>query len=86
MLRTAALCSILSFMYGTGTVCCMRPAPEKDDSLVGWLGDSYDQGLVFGEFDESRKKPYVVQISERPKAFVYYNFLSDAEVDHILEV
>lgn len=64
----------------------MRPAPEKEDALIGWLGDTYDQGLVFGDFDESRKKPYVVQISESPKAFVYYNFLSDAEVDHILEV
>eukprot|EP00892_Ulva_mutabilis_P010475 jgi/Ulvmu1/77/UM001_0080.1 len=76
---------LLCCLLGAAPVRSLRPTPDKDESLIGWLGDSYDQGLVFGEFDPDRKTPYVVQISESPKAFVYYNFLSDAEVDHILE-
>lgn len=86
MLQTYLWHALIAILSGAALVSSLRPAPEKEESLIGWLGDNYDQGLVFGDFDEDRKTPYVVQISESPKAFVYYNFLSDAEVDHILEV
>jgi hypothetical protein len=64
----------------------MRPTPRDDAVLIGWQGESYTESLTFGDYEDATKKPRLEQISEHPRAYVYHNFLSDKEVDHILQV
>nr|DAD34752.1 TPA_asm: hypothetical protein HUJ06_005392 [Nelumbo nucifera] len=56
--------------------------------LPGWLGEKKTHGSVlqlkkgapFSGFDPTR----VTQLSWRPRAFIYKNFLSDEECDHLI--
>mmetsp|Transcript_25114 Transcript_25114/g.63685 ORF Transcript_25114/g.63685 Transcript_25114/m.63685 type:complete len:368 (-) Transcript_25114:544-1647(-) len=59
-----------------------------EERLIGWKGEvkPIEYGLGEPTPTNETKKPWVQTISWRPRAFVYHNFLSDAECAHIIKL
>ncbi|KAG1660152.1 hypothetical protein FOA52_007809 [Chlamydomonas sp. UWO 241] len=90
-LRLVAVLAILSLVAGL---------EKAEEVLIGWQGDSYKPKLTFPDDDPSTTsdsasahedtnndtKPWIQVLSWKPRAFVYHNFLSQAEVAHILRL
>lgn len=73
----------------------------EEDVLPGWKGEVFQPGSVFadlhvagedrvrdvrGTADRATTQPWVEVVSWRPRTFVYHNFLSAQECDHIVNI
>eukprot|EP00878_Enallax_costatus_P043371 GHUV01051329.1.p2 GENE.GHUV01051329.1~~GHUV01051329.1.p2 ORF type:complete len:112 (+),score=21.74 GHUV01051329.1:603-938(+) len=59
-------------------------APQREEAFIGWRGETYkpiEPGAV-GSDNEGKKK-WIEVISWKPRAFIYHNFLTDEEAEHI---
>jgi prolyl 4-hydroxylase len=64
---------------------CLAALPHEKDALIGWEGDTYNKGSVFGhESTAAAPERWVETVSWTPRAFVFHNFLTAQESDHIL--
>eukprot|EP00270_Netrium_digitus_P011014 TRINITY_DN3468_c0_g1_i1.p1 TRINITY_DN3468_c0_g1~~TRINITY_DN3468_c0_g1_i1.p1 ORF type:complete len:325 (+),score=62.34 TRINITY_DN3468_c0_g1_i1:88-1062(+) len=59
---------------------------ETHRSIAGGVGGSTGSGLVRGSVDWSPPKSRVIQLSWRPRAFLYKNFLTAEECDHLISL
>ncbi|WIA37951.1 hypothetical protein OEZ86_001328 [Tetradesmus obliquus] len=55
-----------------------------DEAFIGWKGETYRPGDAGGAAGSQDTKKWIETISWSPRAFVYHNFLSREEVDHIV--
>ncbi|CAI7802125.1 unnamed protein product [Closterium sp. NIES-54] len=60
------------------------------DALPGWLGDTYrstpEPKPAAGEPEPGLSEPRIVRLSWKPRAWIYKQFLSHEECDHIIEL
>ncbi|KAG1658827.1 hypothetical protein FOA52_008252 [Chlamydomonas sp. UWO 241] len=76
-----------------------KTANQQDDQrLIGWDGDTYKPKSINVKVEVSgggaskaggndrQQEPWVQVLAWSPRAFVYHNFLSKAEVKHILQL
>ncbi|CAI5527851.1 unnamed protein product [Closterium sp. Naga37s-1] len=60
------------------------------DALPGWLGDTYrstpNPKAAAAEPEPGLNEPRIVRLSWKPRAWIYKNFLTHAECDHIIEL
>uniref|UniRef100_A0A383WBS8 Fe2OG dioxygenase domain-containing protein n=1 Tax=Tetradesmus obliquus TaxID=3088 RepID=A0A383WBS8_TETOB len=55
-----------------------------DEAFIGWKGETYRPEDAGGAPGSQDTKKWIETISWSPRAFVYHNFLSREEVDHIV--
>ncbi len=75
-MRATQLCTLLSYssllavaVYG------VTKEQVDEEQLIGWKGDSYKpQG--------GARNTWIEQISWKPRAAIFHNFISDAEVEY----
>ncbi|KAG2444390.1 hypothetical protein HXX76_001143 [Chlamydomonas incerta] len=89
-----ATLAVLVVLEGAFTVLGARQHIEE--RLIGWQGEQYspfdqpvDSDVGDGSLwsaDETARSAWIQTISWRPRAFIYHNFLSDAEVRHIIDL
>ncbi|GMH41967.1 hypothetical protein BSKO_09886 [Bryopsis sp. KO-2023] len=62
--------------------------PRIKDSFIGWNGATYDPKNVWDTKGPSRgsNNKWIEQLSWKPRAFLYHNFLSPEECDHIVHL
>jgi len=84
---------VAALLLLTALAAAERPV---DDSLIGWKGDTYDHDAVFGALEGALdaapkaaaagdpRPRWIETVSWKPRAFVFHNFLSQAECDHII--
>lgn len=90
MLHGMAIRSIkCTFILVFLLVCGSQAWGAHVDDLPGWMGENHMSNYVDGgvtqpiiKFDPTR----VIQLSWKPRAFLYRNFLTDAECDHMIEL
>lgn len=75
------------------TVCAIQ---ERDEKLIGWRGPTYHPEEVWGDGTAGKKLTaagsnedkvrWIELVSWQPRAFVYHNFLTHEECDHIIRL
>ncbi|KAJ9507566.1 hypothetical protein QJQ45_019368 [Haematococcus lacustris] len=55
---------------------------NSDEVLIGWKGDTYQPHAK----TNSTRQPWIETIAWQPRAFVYHNFLTHAECDHLVDI
>eukprot|EP00898_Chlorokybus_atmophyticus_P003029 jgi/Chlat1/3727/Chrsp259S03881 len=66
-------------------VASANPLASEDDRLIGWLGETHKSPRLQG-MNEGYQRPNVEVLSWKPRAFVYHNFLTDEECDHLVNL
>ncbi|KAK3281955.1 hypothetical protein CYMTET_10284 [Cymbomonas tetramitiformis] len=67
---------------------------STEERLIGWKGETHHvrtkeepHEKMFRETQEGRARgAWIEQLSWRPRAYLYHNFLSDEECDHIISL
>jgi len=77
-------------------LCCVETPGEalSEDRFIGWEGATYKPADVWGSEDEGMpgsrgnrdNESWVELISWKPRAFLYHNFLSPEECDHLIKL
>ncbi|GIL89928.1 hypothetical protein Vretimale_17939 [Volvox reticuliferus] len=58
---------------------------RSEDLLIGWKGETYNPTVGKArKGDRYGTEPWIETISWSPRAFVYHNFLTEAECDHLV--
>eukprot|EP00882_Tetradesmus_deserticola_P023404 GHRQ01025467.1.p1 GENE.GHRQ01025467.1~~GHRQ01025467.1.p1 ORF type:complete len:288 (+),score=44.69 GHRQ01025467.1:151-1014(+) len=65
-----------------GSNCARTIITQSSDLFVGWQGESYKPAAESQGQHTDRQK-WVEVVSWKPRAFIYHNFLTDAEAEHI---
>lgn len=58
---------------------------EREERLIGWKGDTYipEDGRLNSTAIHGDKRRWIEHVSWKPRVFIYHNFLSDEECNHI---
>mmetsp|Transcript_21895 Transcript_21895/g.41762 ORF Transcript_21895/g.41762 Transcript_21895/m.41762 type:complete len:348 (+) Transcript_21895:64-1107(+) len=59
--------------------------------LIGWLGETHHSETPSAMMhrlsdDEHKRGAWVEQLSWRPRAYLYHNFMTEQECDHVIEI
>jgi len=66
-------------------LCHSSAGKMEEEPLIGWQGETYKpQDQDARQPEDKSKLPWVQVLSWKPRAFVYHNFLSDAEAAHVI--
>eukprot|EP01026_Neomeris_dumetosa_P020946 TRINITY_DN1848_c1_g1_i2.p1 TRINITY_DN1848_c1_g1~~TRINITY_DN1848_c1_g1_i2.p1 ORF type:complete len:115 (-),score=5.46 TRINITY_DN1848_c1_g1_i2:55-399(-) len=61
-----------------------------EEKLIGWEGETFDRKAIFGSYNNARNNPsaqqWIETMSWSPRAFVYHNFLSEEECNHVIKL
>lgn len=78
----AVCCVILQLALLAG-LCAAHSAHEgtagAEEAFIGWQGETY----VPPKEPKDKSKPWVQIVSWKPRAFVFHNFMTDDEAEHI---
>lgn len=65
-----------------GTTVALAPQPEE--AFIGWKGETYKPSSAgVPAVVNSDKTRWIQVVSWKPRAFIYHNFLTDEEAEHI---
>lgn len=53
---------------------------QQDVPFIGWEGETFDAGKTFSD------EPWVELLSWQPRAYMYHNFFTAAEADHLIKL
>uniref|UniRef100_A0A7S1X534 procollagen-proline 4-dioxygenase n=1 Tax=Tetraselmis chuii TaxID=63592 RepID=A0A7S1X534_9CHLO len=62
-------------------LACTSEVAYDDERLIGWKGETHRQAPA-----SSDTEPWVETITHYPRAYLFHNFLSPEECDHIIEL
>lgn len=60
-----------SLLFGSAT-------PAVEEPFIGWAGETYDPSEA-----DNGKQRWIEVVSWKPRAFIYHNFLTDQEAEHM---
>mmetsp|Transcript_26898 Transcript_26898/g.58722 ORF Transcript_26898/g.58722 Transcript_26898/m.58722 type:complete len:357 (-) Transcript_26898:792-1862(-) len=84
--------NLLGVFYFSLLVVASSGRESQEERLIGWQGETYkpkDRMTTETDPEEGPSdpdKPWIQVLSWKPRAFVYHNFLTTAEVTHILKL
>lgn len=91
IMKAAVTLSYLALVLG-GTFA-LDQYLEDADRFPGWRGElpgslhvAYQDSVGYGELGKEVWRGKVEQLSWEPRAFLYHNFLSDEECDHLIKL
>ncbi|KAF5833417.1 hypothetical protein DUNSADRAFT_10286 [Dunaliella salina] len=85
----SVLCCLLPIVLVGFSSPSSSTEAEKEEKLIGWKGETFEPGG--GEFNVSIGRPaldglpFIETIAWQPRAFLYHNFLTHAECDHLVQ-
>mmetsp|Transcript_21409 Transcript_21409/g.53924 ORF Transcript_21409/g.53924 Transcript_21409/m.53924 type:complete len:346 (+) Transcript_21409:422-1459(+) len=73
---------LLALLAPVACITDAATAHGEEERLIGWKGETHRPAAV----PAGSSEPWIETVSWEPRAFVFHNFLSEEECDHIVEL
>eukprot|EP00873_Tetraselmis_striata_P014068 jgi/Tetstr1/434332/TSEL_023438.t1 len=73
---------LLALLAPVACITDAATAHGEEERLIGWKGETHRPAAV----PSGSSEPWIETVSWEPRAFVFHNFLSEEECDHIVEL